>query len=67
MLLTLDNDLPHMTHLIIETGFIEYSRNYFQSKLSEEWFQVQVDFMVQLMRLAGGEAPEPITRTDEPQ
>ena len=67
LLLTLENDLPHMTHLIIETGFIEYSRNYFQSKLSEEWFQVQVDFMVQLMRLAGGEAPEPITRTDEPQ
>ena len=29
LLLTLDNDLPHMTHLIIETGFIEYSRKYF--------------------------------------
>jgi hypothetical protein len=67
LLLTLDNDLSTLTHLIIETGFIEYSRKYSESELSEGWFRGQVDFMVQLMRLAGGEAPEPITRTGEPQ
>jgi hypothetical protein len=67
LLLTLDNDLSTLTHLIIETGFIEYSRKHSVDELSEGLVRGQVDFMVQLMRLAGGEAPEPIPRTDEPQ